>query len=133
MTATKTPKGVVGLSEKQWQGLVIQAAVRGGWEAYHTHDSRRSQAGFPDLVLVKEGRVIFAELKTETGKLSPAQERWLKKLSTVENVCQRLLKRLCELMGVAATKKSYPVQVYVWRPSDWPLITDVLDIGRKLK
>ena len=51
------------------------AAKQNGWEVYHTHDSRRSEPGFPDLVLVRD-RVLFRELKTNTGRISPAQKHW---------------------------------------------------------
>lgn len=32
--------------------------------------------GFSDLIVVSEGRVLFLELKSKTGRLSPAQERF---------------------------------------------------------
>lgn len=65
------------MSEAQWQADVSKLAHLLGWRhVYHTHDSRRSAPGFPDLVLVRE-RVVFCELKTDTGKLSPAQRDWL--------------------------------------------------------
>lgn len=75
-TAPTAPK----LSEAQFQHQVIDLAKLHGYSLiYHTHDSRRSQAGFPDLVLVSEhrGRALFRELKTETGRLSPAQFAWI--------------------------------------------------------
>ena len=34
-------------------------------------------AGFCDLVLAKPGRLIFAELKSATGKLRPEQKAWI--------------------------------------------------------
>ncbi len=34
-------------------------------------------AGVPDLVLVLENEIVFVEIKTETGRLSPAQ-RWFR-------------------------------------------------------
>ena len=41
---------------------------------YHTHDSRRSQAGWPDLVIIGPTRAIFRELKTQAGRLSADQK-----------------------------------------------------------
>ena len=43
----------VGLTEADVQRGLIEAAQTGGWLVYHTHDSRRSRKGFPDLVLVR--------------------------------------------------------------------------------
>jgi len=66
------------LSEKEWQAQVVGLAKQLGWRgAYHTFDSRRSTSGFPDLVLVRE-RVVYIELKSEAGKVSPSQRRWLR-------------------------------------------------------
>ncbi|QAY16109.1 nuclease [Arthrobacter phage Elesar] len=68
------------LTEAQFQQQVIDLAKLHGYTLiYHTHDSRRSQPGFPDLVLVSEhrGRALFRELKTGTGRLTEAQFNWL--------------------------------------------------------
>lgn len=43
---------------------------------YHTFDSRRSEPGFPDLVLVGR-RVAYRELKKENGRLTQAQKTWI--------------------------------------------------------
>jgi hypothetical protein len=64
------------MSEAELQAAVIDLARRLGWLVYHTHDSRRSPAGFPDLVCVRD-RVIYIELKTEKGGLSEEQSQWL--------------------------------------------------------
>lgn len=69
------------MSEKQFQEHVIALAHRLGWLVYHTFDSRRSVAGFPDLVLVRE-RTLFRELKSATGVVSPQQKVWLTALRT---------------------------------------------------
>ena len=54
------------MTEKQWQALVQETAQLAGWMAYHTYDSRRSAAGFPDLVLARE-RVIFRRVEGGAG------------------------------------------------------------------
>jgi len=67
---------LVELSEKQWQAQIVELARRLNWAVYRTFDSRRSQPGFPDLVLVRD-RVVFVELKTERGKVSEEQGGWI--------------------------------------------------------
>lgn len=69
------------MSEAQFQSHVVALAHRLGWLVYHTHDSRRSEPGFPDLVLVR-GRTLFRELKTSSGVLSKAQRVWLDRLES---------------------------------------------------
>lgn len=71
------------MRESVLQLRVEQHARALGWLAYHTHDSRRSAAGFPDLVLVHAGqrRTLFRELKTQRGRVSTAQADWLRRLT----------------------------------------------------
>ena len=57
-------------TEAQFQAAVIQYAELKGWMVYHTHDSRGSRPGFPDLTMVRDGVLIFAELKSERGRLT---------------------------------------------------------------
>jgi hypothetical protein len=96
------PKPATNVTEKQFMAAVIEMAQMLGWLVYHTHDSRRSEAGFPDIVAVRRDRVIFIESKTERGRLSKEQERWLSAL------------------GLAGA------EVHCWRPSDWPTIEETL-------
>lgn len=68
------------ISESDFQKQVIDLAQTLGYGLiYHNPDSRRSQAGFPDLILgnYKTSRVLARELKTATGKLSPEQVTWI--------------------------------------------------------
>lgn len=90
--------------EKEFQSQVMKLANALGWLQYHTYNSRRSVAGFPDLVLVKAPRVIFAELKTDKGKVSDAQKLWLMELG--------------ECSGV---------ETYLWRPAALDEIAEILN------
>ena len=92
------------VTEADFQRQVVAAARMLGWECYHTFDSRHSEAGFPDCVLVKPPRILFAEIKSEQGQLSSAQMRWLNTLR--------------ECPGTA---------VYLWRPSDMDAAIRVLE------
>lgn len=102
-------------SEKQFEAALVQYAKLAGWRVFHPFDSRRSEAGYPDLTLVRDGRLVFSELKTERGRLSTAQEEWIEALCEVE---LELVSRLGD---------GWPcVEVYVWRPADWPDIERAL-------
>lgn len=63
------------MKEKHFQALVVFYARSRGWRVYHTYDSRRSEPGFPDLVLVRN-EVLYRELKAEKGRLTDAQKVW---------------------------------------------------------
>ena len=89
-------------SEAQWQATVLSYARLRGFRAYHTHDSRRSQAGFPDLVLIRRPTIIFAELKRQNGRLRPEQTAWIDEL------------RACGM------------RVFVWRPSDFDEVQEIM-------
>ncbi len=87
--------------ESEFQAAIINAYVGTknnwiphAWKAYHSFFSDRSEAGFPDMVLVRE-RVVFVELKTMKGRVSPKQLEWHEAL----------------IAGGA--------EAYIWRPADW--------------
>ena len=69
--------GGSGVTEKAFQEQVIQLAKLCGFFPYHTRDSRRSAAGFPDLILIRSGSLIAAELKVGTNTTTTAQYGWL--------------------------------------------------------
>lgn len=68
---TRDPRAFA--SEKAFQDAVVRMARTQGVLAYHTYDARRSQPGYPDLTLVGRGDIIWRELKTDKGVLSPEQ------------------------------------------------------------
>lgn len=77
-----------GMNEAQWQAQVIQLARLYRWHVHHCRPAMRASGqwstpiqgdpGFPDLVLAKAGRVIFAELKIDDphSTLGPEQAAW---------------------------------------------------------
>jgi hypothetical protein len=103
----------VAVLERDWQRTLIEAAQALGWRVAHFRAARTANgwrtpvaadgAGFPDLVLVRSPRVVFAELKAKRGKLRPEQEGWLDALAGCEGV-----------------------EAFVWRPDDWDAAVQVL-------
>ena len=63
--------------------------------------------GFPDYVAVRQGKLFFIELKSESGKITPSQQEWLD--------------ALYELVD-----DSGMIKVYIWRPSQIEEIADIL-------
>jgi hypothetical protein len=102
----------LAIDEKSFQAAVVEMAQRLGWLVYHTYDSRRSEAGFPDLTMVRGGRLVFAELKGAKDVLSAEQFVWLTKLQACRTT----------FVGAGAAGP----EVYVWRPSDMDAIEAVL-------
>lgn len=109
------------ISERDFQAQVVQLAQLHGWLAYHTFDSRRSAAGFPDLVLVRGSELIFAELKTDHGTVRAEQHRWLTNLEAVANAVQAATGLIGEALVASPV-----VDVYVWRPRHFDAIHDRL-------
>lgn len=65
------------MSEPALQARIKAMCKTLGLLAYHTHDSRRSDRGFPDLVIVGPHGLLFRELKQEAGKVEQVQADWL--------------------------------------------------------
>ena len=95
----------IEISEKDWESQVKDLARTFGWIYYHTWRSIHSAAGFPDCVLSRGSRTIFAELKTDKrkAKLTLPQARWLWEL-----------------------RKNPGLEVVVWRPRHVDRIKEVL-------
>jgi len=94
-------------SEAHFMNRIRRRAKLLGWEDFHQQDSMGTRAGLPDLILVRPPRVIFAELKSEHGRLTPAQRH-----------------TLAQLMGCPG------IETYVWRPRDMQDIWTILAKGR---
>jgi G:T-mismatch repair DNA endonuclease (very short patch repair protein) len=73
---------MAAVNEKELLQQVIDAASLLHLLAYHAHDSRRSAAGFPDVVIAGRTGVLYVELKTKHGRPTREQKTWLDALKT---------------------------------------------------
>jgi hypothetical protein len=99
-TLTRAEQVVMHLmTEQQLLSNVLELCSVLGLLAYHTYDSRRSQSGFPDLVIVGRHNILFVELKRQGGRLSREQRQW------------------GEAIGATAVWGRH--DYHVWRPHEW--------------
>lgn len=125
MTAPPAPDAPpVGATEAEWQRFVTDALDLAGWRWHHEVDSRKSPSGFPDIIAAHPDRgILFAELKTEKGRLRPEQASWLSHLA----------------LAVVPGEGEEPwggrrrVFVKVWRPSDWKDVLDVTGVAEMIE
>jgi hypothetical protein len=96
-------------SERAFQDKVIAMAIMYGWKVHHVRPGMNSKGrwmthvqghiGFPDLVLAHASHgIIYAELKSDTGRATVEQLNWLQVLNEAGAEC------------------------YVWRPADFHYI-----------
>lgn len=101
----------VDISEAALLSHVLELAHMLGWKCAHfraalTKHGWRTPVqgdgkGWPDLVLVRD-RVVVAELKSDTGRLTPEQQTWLDRFTAAG------------------------IEAFVWRPDDLQRIAEVL-------
>lgn len=103
------------ISERDYQRRIEALAKRLGYLCNHVNKATvaggrfitpTSHAGFPDLWLLREGRLIVFEVKSESAAPSAvkaAQKEWIRLLQSVAGV-----------------------EAYVVRPSDWPHVEALL-------
>lgn len=94
------------MSEAQLQAAIIELAQVLSWRVAHFRPAQTQTgrwvtpvaadgAGFPDLCMARAGQLVFAEIKSARGTLSPAQVEWA-----------------CELQRT-------PAAHHVWKPEAW--------------
>ena len=68
------------MTEDELLTAITDAAGYMGWRWHHVRRSDKAlqmgHSGFPDLVLAKNGRVLFLELKRENAQPRPDQLAW---------------------------------------------------------
>ena len=70
---------LTGMTERDLDRAVQRICRDLNLLVFHAWDSRHSGAGYPDLCIVGSA-AVFAELKTMTGQLRPAQIIWRDRL-----------------------------------------------------
>jgi hypothetical protein len=86
--------------ETAFQAAVVKRLKEAGWLVYHTYDSRKSEPGFPDLICLRDGHQLVAELKIDKSKKpTAAQQKWLKAFQRIPGA-----------------------KVFIWSPEDWDVI-----------
>ena len=107
------------VTEKELQTTVSVAFEAAGQRVFHIGDSRKEvmdgeryelvgdtqAAGYPDLTIAGGGKILWAELKSQQGKLEPLQVEWLDELPAH--------------------------QAYVWRPEDLERALEVAISGHR--
>lgn len=105
---------MIPITESQWQRQVTDLATRLGWDWLHVERMGNARGewrtpaygplgkGWPDLVLIRRGTTVYAELKAQNKYPSEAQKI---------------------VLAILANASPH---VYVWRPSDFPLVLEVL-------
>lgn len=101
------------MSEADYQGRIVEAARLHGWRIHHCRPLQRRDGrwqtpvtghpGFPDLVLLRGARLLVLEVKTDIGRVTPAEEAWL-----------------------AAWREVPRAEVHVVRPRYWSLVEEML-------
>jgi hypothetical protein len=89
------------MTEAQLQSAIVECAQLLGWRCAHFRPAQTAKgwrtavsadgAGYPDLTLVRNGFLIFAELKSAKGRVSAEQQRWLDELTAVSFQEDRVL------------------------------------------
>lgn len=106
-------KARVGASELDLKRVTMRYALDHHWRRFHplpaivgsgrTITPFEGEPGFPDLTLVRDRRLILAELKDERGAEGDEQQKWSALLRQVPGV-----------------------EVYLWRPRHWDEIRRAL-------
>ena len=147
----KTKRGEIkpptpNCNEKTWLEWVIREAKNAGWALiYHTHNSKRSEAGFPDLIMLKytpRGKKAKQEIKNLKPKAKDF-EQFLKRLSDagIPYSPRDYVTFLVAELKTDERQRSTPSpaqrewltawalttnHTYIWRPSMWKEILEIL-------
>jgi len=132
----------MAITEEQFSGQVEDLLKMLGWRWCHFRPARTEKGwrtaltgdkGLPDIIAARPPRLIFAELKSEDGELSPEQEGWiaaLKKDLGVKNYGYYYLAASIlsyrDLGNNEYLIETITPEVYLWRPNQIEEIAEIL-------
>ena len=89
------------MNEAAFSRIIVAHAEDKRWKVYGIRNTKaggllsKSGLGFPDLLMLRDGRLMVVELKTDRGKFRAGQQSWLSSFAYAG------------------------IESYVWRPKDW--------------
>lgn len=95
-------RGRLDMTEREFRQLLQDLAVVLKWQYYFAVVPWRSPPGWPDMFFIRGRHVVAAELKSEKGKMTLEQAKWL---------------GLLDGAGIPA---------FLWRPSQFDAIVEYL-------
>lgn len=93
-------QGSLTADEAAFQKRVVDLAHRAGWRTNHTYRARTGKGGwrttttgtgFPDLTIIKPGRLVMLELKMPGNDATPEQREWLDLFDSVPGCVARVV------------------------------------------
>lgn len=69
------------MRESELQTMIKERLTKHGWLVVKLE--KTSWNGIPDLMCIRKGHVMFLEIKTENGVVSPLQEHRIKTLNEI--------------------------------------------------
>lgn len=77
--------------EHEFKDWIVKVARARGWMVNHVWKTRNDRgiwittcaAGWPDLTCVRDGRIVFIEVKSRRGRVEPKQDEWLDALAAI--------------------------------------------------
>ena len=126
------------MNEEDFSTQVEDALTRFGWRWMHQRSAKTDKGwrtalsghkGFLDYVAVRRHRLLFIELKGDTGKTSPEQDEWLNDLRECQKtilLSPAMVKRGKATITVKGSSMITFPEVYVWYPKDSDAMIEVL-------
>lgn len=92
------------MTEDELLSAIVEAGTLLGWRVHHDRRSDRAlqqgHAGFPDVVAIRGGRILFLELKSERGQLSTDQYAWQREMPHTSRGVEYRVVRPADLDGL---------------------------------